>query len=81
MRIATNLKVTLPVAKAADFRGYSIAGLWRIFARETGSKYSYATFHAVTSGRIKVEVIEDWLATHGYQSELEKAQSIQNRKQ
>lgn len=80
MRMATNQKRTLPVTIAADFLGYSIAGLFKRFVRETGSKYSYTTFHGVTSRRIKNEGIEGWLIKEGFEKELKKAQAIQNKK-
>ena len=74
MRMAVNQKVTLPVTIAADFRGYSIAGLYKRFVRETGSKYSYSTFHAVASGRHRIEEMETWLIKEGFKSELKEAQ-------
>lgn len=81
MITAQNQKVTLPVAKAAHFLGYSISGLWKRFVRETKSKYSYPTYHAVTSGRLRIEEIESWLKKEGFGKELREAQSIQNSKQ
>lgn len=80
MRIAANQKSILPVAKAADFRGFSIAGLWKRFVRETGSKYSYASFHGTTSGRIRVKEIEAWLIEEGFGEELKEAQITYNKK-
>ena len=77
---AENQKSILPVTKAANFRGFSLAGLWRRFVRETGSKYSYTTFHGVTSGRIRVEGMEAWLVKEGFKSALEEAQAMQNNK-
>jgi len=80
MRMEVNQKSVLPVAKAADYLGYSITGLHKRFVRETGSEYSYPTFHAVTSGRHRVEEIEDWLIKAGFGEKLEEAQAIQNKK-
>ena len=76
---AENRKSILPVAKAADFRGFSIAGLWKRFVRKTGSKYSYASFHGTTSGRMRVEKIEAWLIEEGFESELKEAQTMQDK--
>lgn len=80
MRMAENQKVTLPVAKAADFLGFTIAGLFRRFVRETGSEYSYSTFHSVTIGRMKVEEMERWLIKEGYEKKLKEAQTLYNEK-
>jgi len=80
MITAENQKVTLPVTKAANFLGYSIAGLWKRFVRETGSKYSYSTFHGVISGRIRVEEMEAWLVKEGFEKELVEAWKLQSEK-
>jgi len=80
MTTAINRKLILPVTKAADFRGFSLAGLWRRFVRETGSKYSYTTFHIVASGRHRVEEIEAWLVKEGFEVALKEAQAMQNNK-
>lgn len=76
MITAGSRKPILPVTKAADFRGFSLAGLWRRFVRETGSKYSYTTFHGVASGRIRVEEIEAWLIKEGFKVALKEAQDM-----
>jgi len=80
MITAENQKSILPVTKAANFQGFSIAGLWKRFVRETDSKYSYPTFHGVTSGRIRVEGMEAWLIKEGFEVTLKEAQDMQNKK-
>ncbi len=80
MRMAVNNKSTLPVTLAADFLGLSIVGLWKRFVRETGSTYSYATFHAVVSGRHRLEGMESWIRKQGFKKELKEAQATYNKK-
>ena len=77
MRMPANQKSIHPVAKAADFRGFTIAGLWKRFVRKTGHYYSYASFHGTTSGRIRIEKIEAWLIEEGFGEELKEAQVMQ----
>jgi len=80
MITALNQKIILPVTKAADYLGFSIVSLWKKYVRDTGSKYSYPTFHGVTSGRIRIADMEAWLIHQGFGKELRKAQEIQNKK-
>ncbi len=77
--LAVNRKAILPVTKAADLRGFSLAGLWRRY-RRGGGKYSYTTFHAVSSGRHRVEEIEVWLIKEGFKVALKEAQTMQDNK-
>jgi len=76
MTTAINYKSTLPVSKAANFRGYSISGLHRRWQRETGGTYKYPTFYAVSSGRLRVPEIEEWLEKEGFGADLKEAQEL-----
>jgi len=80
MLIKYNSKIKRPVTKAVDEKGFSLAGLWRRYIRE-GGKYSYSTFSAVASGRLRVPKIVDWLIKEGYGKELAQAQETQKDKQ
>ena len=80
MTTTLNRKSTLPVSLAANYKGYSIAGLYKLFARETGSTYSYTMFHGCSSGRWRVGIIENWLINEGFGVELKKAQKMHRKK-
>lgn len=78
MDVMVNQKRILPLTKAADHKGFSLAGLWRRYSRG-GGKYAYTTFHAVSSGSVRIPEIEKWLVKEGFKKELLEAQGNHNK--
>ena len=72
--IKENLKVTKPVAVAADRRGYTLAGLHKLACKELKEDNPYVTFTKISRGEMRNDKFEGWFERNGFKTALRKAQ-------
>ena len=73
MEIQESLKIKYPIAKAADKKGMTLSGLWKLAVKDIHF-IPLSTFIAISHGKLRNKDFEKWLIKAGFGKALKKAQ-------